>query len=340
MSKVKYRFNKKSLTFDRVQTTFKKRLLYFFTHLSTGVVFGAAVLILAYYFLDSPKEKAQKREIEEMQLQYRILNDQLGKVAAILKDLEDRDDNIYRVIFEAEPIPSSIREAGIGGIDKYEKLKGYKNSDLIVETRKKMDKIMGQLYVQSKSYDEVFNMAKNKEKMLASIPAIQPVRNNDLRRIGSYFGIRVDPFYKVKKFHEGMDFSASVGTEVYATGNGTVVVAGRDNGGYGNEIVIDHGFSYSTVYAHLSRIFVRPGQKIQRGQVIGYVGNTGKSTSPHLHYEVRKFGSAANPFKLNPPRRSPVRQAFLPQFQYTRDSLAAIMARLQREQPPPPRPAR
>ena len=295
MSKVKYRFNKKSLTFDRVHTTFRKRLLYFFTHLSTGVVFAAVVLLIAYNLVDSPKEKAQKREIEQLVLQYRILNDQLDRATTILKDLQDRDDNIYRVIFEAEPIPGPVREAGIGGIDRYEKLKGYTNEEIMIETTRKMDRIMGQLYVQSKSFDEVFNMAKNKEKMLASIPAIQPVANKDLRRVGSHFGMRMDPFYKVKKFHEGIDFTAPVGTDIYATGNGTVVEAGRNQGGYGNQIVIDHGYSYRTVYAHLSRIFVRPGQKVLRGQVIGYVGNTGKSTSPHLHYEVRKNGIAVNP---------------------------------------------
>ncbi|MFZ4521240.1 MAG: M23 family metallopeptidase [Bacteroidales bacterium] len=296
MSKVKYKFNKKSLTFDRVHTTMRKRLLYFFSHLSTGVVFAAVVLVVAYNFLDSPKEKAQKREIDEMKLQYQILNDQLDKVTNILSDLQDRDDNIYRVIFEAEPIPNAIRSAGIGGIDRYEALKGYTNSELMIETEKNMDKILGKLYVQSKSFDEVFDMAKNKEKMLVSIPAIQPVNNKDLKRIGSYFGARMDPFYKVRKFHEGMDFSATVGTEVYATGNGTVTDAGRDiEGGYGNEIKIDHGYNYQTVFAHLSRIFVKPGQKILRGQIIGYVGNTGKSTSPHLHYEVRKNGVPVNP---------------------------------------------
>ncbi len=296
MSKVKYKFNKKSLTFDRVHTTFRKRLLYFFSHLSTGVVFAAVVLILAYNFLDSPQEKAQKREIDQLKLQYQLLNEQLDKANRIVTDLQDRDDNIYRVIFESEPIPSSIREAGIGGIDRYEMLKGYSNSDLVIETTKKMDRILGQLYVQSKSFDEVFNLARNKEKMLVSIPAIQPVNNKDLRRIGSYFGFRMDPFYKVRKFHEGMDFSAPVGTEIYATGNGTILETGRDqHGGYGNKIVIDHGYNYKTVYAHLSRIFVRPGQKILRGQIIGYVGNTGKSTSPHLHYEVRKNGVPLNP---------------------------------------------
>ena len=294
MSKIKYKFNKKSLTFERAHVTLKKRLLYFFTHLSTGVVFASVVLIIAYNFLDSPKERAQKRELEEMKLQYRMLNDQLDRVTRLIADLQDRDDNIYRVIFEAELIPSSVRQAGIGGVDRYEKLKGYDNSELLIETQKTMDKILGQLYIQSKSFDEVFDLAKNKEKMLVSIPAIQPVNNKDLRRIGSYYGSRTDPFYKVPKFHEGIDFSASVGTEVYATGNGTVSEAGR-NAGYGNEIIIDHGYSYKTVYAHLSRMFVKPGQKIRRGQIIGYVGNTGKSTSPHLHYEVRKNGVAVNP---------------------------------------------
>ena len=225
-----------------------------------------------------------------MKLEYQILNDQLDRVTKLIADLQDRDDNIYRVIFEAEPIPSSVRQAGIGGVDRYEKLKGYKNSDLIIETQKNMDKILRALYVQSKSFDDVFEMAKNKEQMLVCIPAIQPVNN----KIGSYFGTRMDPFYKVHKFHEGIDFSATVGTEVYATGNGTVAEAGR-NAGYGNEIIIDHGYNYKTVYAHLSRMFVTPGQKIHRGQIIGYVGSTGKSTSPHLHYEVRKNGIAINP---------------------------------------------
>lgn len=294
MSKVKYKFNKKSLTFERAHVTFRKKLLYFFSHLSTGVVFAAVGLILAYNFIDTPKMRSQKRELEEMKLQYQLLNGQLERVNKLIGDLQDRDDNIYRVIFEAEPIPSSVRQAGIGGVDRYEKLKGYSNSDLMIETQKTMDRIMGQLYVQSKSYDEVFDLAKNKERMLVSIPAIQPVNNKDLRRIGSYFGMRVDPFYKVHKFHEGIDFSAAVGTEVYATGNGTVLEATR-NAGYGNEIVIDHGYSYHTHYAHLSRMFVRPGQKVLRGQIIGYVGNTGKSTSPHLHYEVHKNGKPINP---------------------------------------------
>jgi len=295
MSKVKYRFNKHSLTFDKVQTTLRKRLLVFLSHFSTALVFAAVILVLIYNFVDSPKEKAQKREIAHLQLQYEILNDQLDKYTTVLKDLQERDDNIYRVIFEAEPIPSSVREAGIGGIDRYERLKGYTNSEIMIETHKKIDKIMGQLYVQSKSLDEVFSMALNKEKMLASIPAIQPVSNKDLTRIASYFGYRMDPFYKVKKFHEGVDFTAPIGIEIYASGNGVVTKAGRSRGGYGKHVILDHGYSYTTIYAHMSEILVKKGQKVKRGQVIGYVGSTGKSTAPHLHYEVRTNGRAINP---------------------------------------------
>ena len=295
MSKVKYRFDKHSLTFDKVQTTLKKRLLVFLSHFSTALVFAAVILVLVYNFVDSPKEKAQKREIAHLQLQYEILNDQLDNFTTVLKDLQARDDNIYRVIFEAEPIPSSVREAGIGGIDRYERLKGYTNSEIMVETHKKMDKIMGQLYVQSKSLDEVFLMAMNKEKMLASIPAIQPVNNKDLTRIASYYGYRMDPFYKVKKFHEGVDFTAPLGTEVYASGNGVVTRTKRTRGGYGRYILLDHGYSYSTMYAHLSTSLVTRGEKVKRGQLIGYIGSTGKSTAPHLHYEVRKNNRAVNP---------------------------------------------
>ena len=295
MSKVKYRFNKHSLTFDKVQTTLRKKLLLFLSHFSTGLVFAILILVLVYFFVDSPKEKSQKREIAHLQLQYEILNDQLGKFTTVLMDLQTRDDNIYRVIFEAEPIPSSVREAGIGGIDRYERLKGYSNSEIMIETQKKMDKIMGQLVVQSKSLDEVFSMALNKEKMLASIPAIQPVANKDLRRIASYYGYRMDPFYKVKKFHEGVDFTAPTGTEVYASGNGVVTRTKRSRGGYGRHIIVDHGYGYSTMYAHLSKSEVRRGQKVKRGQLIGYVGSTGKSTAPHLHYEVRRNNRAVNP---------------------------------------------
>lgn len=295
MARNRYRFNNKTLEFEKVRITSKERLQKLASHLLTGLVFAAAVIVFAYNFLESPKEKMQHREIENLKLHYEILNDRLEQVLAVLNDLQDRDDNIYRVIFEAEPVPSSIRHGGFGGTDRYAKLLGYSHSDLVINTTRKLDVIASQLYVQSKSFDEVFDMAKNKEKLLAALPAIQPVSNRDLRRIGSFFGYRTDPFYKIKKFHEGVDFTAPVGTEVYATGDGVVTAVERLKVGYGNYIVIDHGFSYETVYAHLSKFNVRRGQQVKRGQVIGYVGNTGKSTAPHLHYEVRRNGMPVNP---------------------------------------------
>lgn len=295
MARNRYRFNNKTLEFEKVRITSKERLQKLASHLLTGLVFAAAVIVFAYNFLESPKEKMQHREIENLKLHYEILNDRLEQVLAVLNDLQDRDDNIYRVIFEAEPVPSSIRHGGFGGTDRYAKLLGYSHSDLVINTTRKLDVIASRLYVQSKSFDEVFDMAKNKEKLLAALPAIQPVSNRDLRRIGSFFGYRTDPFYKIKKFHEGVDFTAPVGTEVYATGDGVVTVVERLKVGYGNYIVIDHGFSYETVYAHLSKFNVRRGQQVKRGQVIGYVGNTGKSTAPHLHYEVRRNGMPVNP---------------------------------------------
>lgn len=297
MPKVRYHFNPLSLKIEKVHVTLRQKVTRLLSVIATGLVFAMVVLLFAYNFLDSPKERMLKRELAQYELQYKILNDRLEQVQAVVADLQDRDDNIYRVIFESEPIPSSLRKAGFGGANRYEKLEGYKNTEIIKGTAKKLDIIASQLVVQSKSYDEVFELAKRKEEMMAAIPAIQPISNKDLRRIGSYFGYRTDPFYKVTKFHEGIDFTASVGTEIYATGDGTVVNVGR-KGGYGNCILINHGFGYQTLYAHLSKMNVKPGQKVKRGQVIGRVGNTGKSTSPHLHYEVIKGKRSVDPINF------------------------------------------
>lgn len=295
MAKVKYQFNTKSLKIEKVQVTMKDRMKRLASSMAFGLVFGVLVIILAYNFLSSPREKVLQNEIEQYKLQYKILNDRLDRIQKVLADVQDRDDNIYRVIFEAEPIPSEVRKAGFGGVDRYEHLTGMANSDIIINTAKRLDQITSQLVVQSKSYDEVFKLAKEKEKMVASIPAIQPVDFHDLRRIGSLFGYRTDPFYKVTKFHEGIDFTAAIGTPIYATGDGIVSEAGYNNGGFGNKITISHGYSYETVYAHLSKIKVKAGQRVKRGEVIGFMGNTGKSTAPHLHYEVHKAGVPINP---------------------------------------------
>jgi len=295
MAKIKYQFNTKSLSYERVKLGFKERLLQFLSFMGTGLVFAALGVVLAYNTFDSPREKVLEREVETMRIEYDLLQQRLKQMAVVLQDLQDRDDNIYRVIFEADPIPSDVRKAGFGGVNRYDKYKNLENSALLTDIRKKADILAKQMVIQSKSYDDIFTMVKNKATMLASIPAIQPVKNRDLKRMASGFGYRTDPIYKTTKFHAGMDFAASVGTEIYATGDGVIVKAGADDSGYGNHVKVNHGYGYMTLYGHMSKIKVRMGQKVKRGDVIGYVGNTGKSVGPHLHYEVHKNGEAINP---------------------------------------------
>ena len=295
MSKIKYRFNTHSLTYEKVGFSWKKIALKVLSYLAIGTVFTAITVFIAFTYFDSPKEKMQKREIEWMTYQYDILNKKLGQVQTVLSDIEKRDDNIYRMIFEADPIPDEIRKAGFGGVDRYKELEGYDNSKLIVESTQKLDQISKQLYVQSKSFDDVVKMTKNKEQMLASIPAIQPISNKDLKHIPSGYGWRTDPIYKTAEFHPGLDFTANTGTKIYATGDGVVAEANANAQGYGNHVIINHGFGYQTLYGHMSRMAVRPGQKIKRGELIGYVGSTGRSTGPHVHYEVIKNGEKINP---------------------------------------------
>ena len=266
-----------------------------FIFLSASAFFAAIMLIAFFNFFDSPKEKMLIREIDNMTLQYELMNQKLSQISAVLDNIQDRDDNIYRVIFEADPIPKSIRKAGMGGVNRYEKLDGYTNSELIISTSKKLDRIAKQLYIQSKSFDEVIELATKKSDMLASIPAIQPVTNKELKRLSSGYGRRIDPYYKKPKFHYGVDFSAPKGTPIYATGNGTIKKAKKSRRGFGNHLVIDHGYGYESLYAHMQKYIVRKGQKVKRGDLIGYVGNSGKSTAPHLHYEVHKDGRKVNP---------------------------------------------
>ncbi len=266
--------------------------------LLSSSVFGLVFYLLAASFIDSPKEKLLKRENSQLQAQYKLLDKRMDQAASVLKDIQRRDDEIYRVIFEAEPIAAEIREAGFGGVNRYKKLEGYKNSDLITESATKIDVISKQLYIQSKSYDEVFKMATEKEKMIAAIPAIQPIPNKNLKRMASGYGMRMHPIHKIWKKHTGMDFSAERGTEIYATGDGRVISAEKSRRGYGYHIVIDHGYGYQTLYGHMQKFNVRRGQRVSRGEVIGYVGNTGTSVAPHLHYEVIRNGDKINPINF------------------------------------------
>lgn len=294
MAKTKYKFNPDTLSFDKIERSIISLVKRVLGYLSTGLVSGVIFFFVFLQFFDSPETKKLKRENQQLKAQYSLMNKDIDKISKVLEDIQNRDDNIYRVIFEAEPIPSSIRKAGFGGTNRYSDLENMPNSDLIIGTEKKLDILARQVYVQSKSYEEVVKMALGKEKMIASMPSIMPVANKDLKRTASGWGMRIHPIYKILRFHYGMDFTASVGTDVFSTGNGVIKSAGREVG-FGNCVVIDHGFGFETYYAHLSKIKVKEGQKVNRGDVIGLVGSTGTSTAPHLHYEVSKNGKKVNP---------------------------------------------
>ncbi len=294
MSNVQYRFDTKSLTVQPVSKTFWDKLKIVLHYMFAGMAFSALVLVIAYTFFSSPKERILRREISHFKLQYEIMNDRIGVLNNVLADLQDRDDNIYRVIFEAEPLPRPIRDAAYGGVDRYAHLAGYSNSQLISETMQRIDQLASRLYVQSRSYDEVFEMALNKADMLASIPAIIPIENAT-ESLSSGYGMRIHPVYKTMRMHYGVDFRARTGTPIYATGNGVVIRSERNNHGFGLMIEIDHGYGYVTKYAHMDELLVRRGQEVKRGEIIGRVGDTGVSTAPHLHYEVHRNGRPVDP---------------------------------------------
>ena len=298
MSKVKFQFDKRTLTYRKVEIGTKQVLFRVFGYVAAASVFAVLVVVAFTTFFDSPKEKQLKREIAAIELQYSVLGRRMARVDQVLAELQEKDDDIYRVIFEAEPIPSSVRAAGFGGVNRYRDLEHLENSDIVVSTTKRLDELTKQLVVQSRSFDEVIALAKNKEALLASIPAIQPVSNEKLTRVASGFNYRIHPIYKVRHFHTGIDFSAPRGTEIYATGDGVVKTVTKKKGGYGYHIVVDHGYEYKTLYAHMSRFKVKVGERVKRGDVIGYVGSTGTSTAPHLHYEVIKNGEKINPMNF------------------------------------------
>ena len=295
MAKIKYYYDTKTLSYKPIKLNSGEKIKGYFIFFLSSVLLSYFILLIFYQFFDSPKEKKLKLEIQNLTSQYEVIDKNMKQVEIVLDEIQDRDDNIYRVIFEADPIPTSIRKQGFGGVNRYEKLLGLSNSELMINTSKKIDQLTKQLYLQSKSFDEVIDLAKNKSNMLASIPAIQPVANKDLKRMASGYGYRIHPIYKTRKMHYGMDFSAKTGTEIYSTGDGVVSKVKRSKRGYGNYVKINHGFGYETLYAHMSKYIVKKGQKVKRGEVIGFVGNSGISTAPHLHYEVRKDNKKINP---------------------------------------------
>lgn len=298
MSKVKYYYDHETLSYRKIERKKRTTVKYIALFMLASALFAFLMLFIASQFIESPREREMARELSNMQLQYKLLNKRLDEAYAALENVEERDNAIYRLYFEANPIPNEQRRAGFGGINRYKKYEGYDNSKLIIESNKRLDVLEKAIVVQSKSLDEVAVLAENKEKFLAAIPAIQPVNNEDLTRMASGYGFRTDPFTKARKFHYGMDFTAPRGTPIYATGDGVVERADNSATGYGKHIRIDHGYGYVSLYAHLYNYNVRVNQRVKRGDLIGYVGSTGRSEAPHLHYEIFKDGERINPINF------------------------------------------
>jgi len=297
MAKVKYYYDSDTLSYRRIEKSkgnISKIIILSF--------FGVILIMLSGFivlsqFLKTPDQLSQQRELENLKFNYELLNKRLDESSSVLSQLQQRDNNIYRAYFEANPIPEEQRKAGFGGVNRYSYLNGYDNSILVKNVTKKLYILSKQMVVQSKSLDEIVSLAKEKENMLASIPAIMPIKKEDLSYVASGFKYRMHPILKIRKFHKGMDFKAVTGTPIYASGNGRVSLAQR-SATFGKVVYIEHGFGYKTVYAHMSKIATRKGRKVKRGDIIGYVGNTGRSVGSHLHYEVHKNGRALNPINF------------------------------------------
>ena len=298
MAKVKYYYDSDTLSYRKIELRKRDRFRKMVVFLLASAMAGALMVFVMYQFIESPRQKVLKRELENMKLHYELLDKKMLQAQDVLGGIQTRDNNIYRTYFEANPIPEEQRKAGFGGVNRYKSLEGFDNSEMILDATRNLDILSKQLYVQSKSLDEIIDLAKDKEKLLASIPAIQPVSKQDLTRMASGYGWRLDPFTKARKMHKGMDFTSPKGTPIYATGNGKVIRADSRATGFGKHIRIDHGFGYVTLYAHLSKYNVNKGKLVKRGDLIGYVGSTGRSQAPHLHYEVRYNKRAINPINF------------------------------------------
>ena len=300
MSKVKYYYDSENLAYRKIKTKKAKKIGVVLLFLVASALFGFLmfVILLNTPYFETPKDRLQAREIDNLKLHYAILNKKIDELNTVTAAIEDRDNNLYRTYFNTAPISDEERKAGFKSKNKYAELEGFDNSALVKNTTERVDILSKALAIQSKSLDEILQLAKAKDHLLSAIPAIQPVKNENLKRMASGFGYRSDPFTKVRKMHEGMDFTAKTGTPIYATGDGVVAKADNTASGFGNHIVIRHGYGYETLYAHLSKYKARAGQRVKRGDIIGYVGSTGRSEAPHLHYEVHKNNKAVNPLNF------------------------------------------
>lgn len=300
MSKVKYYYDPDTLSYRKIEPKKSRRYRNIGLFILGSVLFGlvSLVFLLNTNLINTPAELSLRREVNNYELQFELLNKKMEQMEEVLANVEERDNNIYRLYFEANPIPEEQRRAGFGGVNRYKSLEGFNNSEMITATTKRLDIIKKQMAIQSKSLDEITKLAEEKEKLLRAIPAIQPINNSELTRMASGYGWRSDPFTKARRMHRGMDFTAPKGTPIYASGDGKVIRADNNSSGFGKHVRIDHGFGYKSIYAHMSKYNVKKGQRVKRGDLIGFVGNTGRSEAPHLHYEVWKDGDRINPINF------------------------------------------
>lgn len=295
MKKIKYFYNTHTLRFEKLETSLRRRLLQFFGFFAASVVTGMLIVMVTFRYIDSPKEKLLRQENDDLKENYAVIQERTKQLQLQMAELENRDNNVYRSIFEAQPVPDSARVKDKETKKEVNLVQSIGESELVNGLTEQINNLSLRLAYQAKSFTAISDMVKNKEKLLLAIPAIQPVSNKDLTRIASGFGYRIDPVYKVTKFHAGLDFTAPIGTPIYATADGVVREASFNAGGYGNHVVINHGYGYQTLYGHMYKIKAHTGQSVKRGEVIGYVGSTGKSTGPHCHYEVHKNGPPVDP---------------------------------------------
>ena len=295
MKKIKYYYNTHSLRYEKLETPFRVKLLRVFGFLATALVTSAIISYFAFQFIGSPGEKILRTQNERLRTRFENMKDEVNTLEQKMVELEKRDNSVYRSIFEAKPIPDSIRAKALEKQREIARVEGMGDYEVVVSIQNTLSTLGNRIMAQKKSYIELEGLMKNKENILAATPAIQPVSNKELNRIASGFGYRIDPVYKSIKMHAGLDFAAPQGTPIYATANGRIKTAGYSSGGYGNHVVIDHGYGYETLYGHMVRVKARNGQQVKRGEIIGYVGTTGKSTGPHCHYEVHKNGNKIDP---------------------------------------------
>lgn len=295
MKKIKYYYNTNTLRYEKLEVPLRVKLLRIFGFIAAALVTAALISYFAFQFIGSPNEKLLLLQNERLRDRYADLNEKANSLDQQITELEKRDNAVYRAIFEANPIPDSARAKEIENEKEIATVEGMANNQLLSSITQTLTTLSSRVKVQNKSYEQIDELIKNKEKLLSHTPAIQPLSNKDLNRIASGFGYRIDPVYKTVKMHAGLDFAAPQGTPIYATANGTVITAGNKGNGYGNHVIINHGYGYETLYGHMVKVKSSPGQRVTRGEVIGWVGNTGKSTGPHCHYEVHKNGNKIDP---------------------------------------------